>query len=248
MAIRLTDHVHLVAAGRLGVGITHDLDCNVYLIDGGTEAALVDAGAGLSVHEIVREIQSCGIDPASVSTLLLTHAHPDHAAGALGLKQAFDLTVVGSPEVAKAVGQADAATTGLQAGQLYGLYGAAFELRPCPVDTIRPGEAITIGSVGIEVIDTPGHSAGHVAFLLHRPDGTDLFTGDAMLFGGRIILQPTDDCSWTAQLDTLHRLAEVDHDGLFPGHLGVAVRGGHRHAKAAVERIRTHGRPLLFDA
>lgn len=247
MAVRLTDHVALIAGGRLGLGITHELDCNVYLVDGCGEAAVVDAGAGMSAVQIVREVESCGVDPTTISTLLLTHGHPDHAAGAAALREMLGLTVVASGPVARAVRLADADATGLTAGQRAGIYGSGFSLRGCPVDVLPPGGRIQVGSLEIEVIDTPGHSAGHVAFLLHRPGGADMFSGDAMLFGGRVILQATDDCEWSAQLETLDRLARIDYDGLFPGHLGVALNGGRRHARAAVERIAAVGRPLLFD-
>lgn len=44
--MRLAERVHLVASGQLGVGLTDDHDCHVYLLDGGAEYALVDAGGG----------------------------------------------------------------------------------------------------------------------------------------------------------------------------------------------------------
>ncbi|MBI5090162.1 MAG: MBL fold metallo-hydrolase [Actinobacteria bacterium] len=244
--MRLTAEVHVIGSGRLGLGITHDLDCHVYLIDGGGEAALIDAGVGLSGQLIVDEIIRSGVDPSRVRTLLLTHAHPDHAGGTADLVRRLGVRVFASPATAAAVRAADRAATGLEVGVRAGLYPADFGLEECLVGEVHHGDRLAVGSVVIEVVATPGHSAGHLSFMLHRPGGSDLFSGDAMLFGGQIILQPTDDCEWYAQLDTLHRLAELTHEGLFPGHLGVAVRGGDRHARAAVERIAATGTPPLF--
>jgi glyoxylase-like metal-dependent hydrolase (beta-lactamase superfamily II) len=247
VSVRLNDWVHVVGSGALGLAITHTLDCHVYLIDGGTEAALIDAGVGLAHGSIIEEIEACGVDRAQISTLLLTHAHPDHAAGAPALARALGLRVLAGAETAAAVSHADPHATGLAAAQAGGLYPPDLKLEPHDVETVAHGDLIEIGSVTIEVVSTPGHSAGHLAFMLHRPGGRDLFTGDAMLFGGRIILQPTHDCEWAAQIDTLHRLAELRHDGLFPGHLGWALQDGDRHARSAVERIAQTGRPPLFD-
>ena len=42
--MKLTDDVYLVGGGDYGFNLTHRLDCHTYLIDGGGELALVDAG------------------------------------------------------------------------------------------------------------------------------------------------------------------------------------------------------------
>jgi hydroxyacylglutathione hydrolase len=47
--MRLTDRVGLVGWGANGFDLTHPLDCHVYLLHGGSELALIDAGAGLDV-------------------------------------------------------------------------------------------------------------------------------------------------------------------------------------------------------
>jgi glyoxylase-like metal-dependent hydrolase (beta-lactamase superfamily II) len=247
VSVRLNEWVHVVGSGALGLSITHRLDCHVYLIDGGSQAALVDAGVGLGHDRIIAEIESCGVAPERVSTLLLTHAHPDHAAGAPALARALGLRVLAGAETAAAIAQADRHATGLESAQAAGLYPADLQLDPHDVESISHGDRIDVGAVTIEAVATPGHSAGHLAYMLHRPGGRDLFSGDAMLFGGRIILQATHDCEWAAQIDTLHHLAELRHDGLFPGHLGWALRGGDQHARAAVERMARTGLPLLFD-
>jgi glycosyltransferase involved in cell wall biosynthesis len=79
-SVTLDDHVHLVASGRLGLGMSDDHDCNVYLLADGEDAVLVDAGCGLDVDALVERIRVLAMPP--VSRILLTHAHADHAAGA----------------------------------------------------------------------------------------------------------------------------------------------------------------------
>ena len=74
-------------------------------------------------------------------------------------------------------------------------------------------------------------------FVLHDRGRRDLFTGDTLLFGGRIILQDTWDCDLRTHLDSLRRLGRLDIRGLFPGHRTVSVSDGQRHVAAAVEAI-----------
>ncbi len=45
---------------------------------------------------------------------------------------------------------------------------------------ISPGEKLDTGGLEIEAIDTPGHAAGHLAFLVN---GTDVMTGDVLFKG-----------------------------------------------------------------
>lgn len=49
--MRLTQDVALVGGGNAGFGLSAPLDCHVYLLDGGDELALVDAGVGDVVGE-----------------------------------------------------------------------------------------------------------------------------------------------------------------------------------------------------
>ncbi len=87
--MRLTNHVYLVGSGSEGFRMTDDLDCHVYLIDGGSELAVVDAGSGMGVPQIVQNIRKDGCDLERVVHLLLTHAHMDHVGGARRLRAAL---------------------------------------------------------------------------------------------------------------------------------------------------------------
>src|SRR5579884_3816066 len=60
--MRLSERVYLIGGGALGFGISHELDCHVYLIDGGREMALIDAGAGVTIEPIIRNLQLDGLD------------------------------------------------------------------------------------------------------------------------------------------------------------------------------------------
>ena len=80
--MQLTTDIHLVGSGMLGLSLTDEYDCNVYLLDGGTECALVDIGAGHRLQPLLDEIDRDGPDPGRIARILLTHKHADHSGGA----------------------------------------------------------------------------------------------------------------------------------------------------------------------
>src|SRR3712207_5327418 len=87
--VRLTERISVVGGGATGLGISHTLDPNVYLLSGGEELALVDAGAGPGEERILENVRSLGYEPGQIRNILLTHAHADHAGGAASIAERF---------------------------------------------------------------------------------------------------------------------------------------------------------------
>lgn len=225
-----------------GAGLTDELDCHVYLVDGGSELALVDAGGGRRPEAIVAEIRRAGRDPTAISRILLTHAHGDHAAGAAGLSRALGgVPVSASPLAAAIVRAGDEDAASVAVARAAGLYPADFRLEAHPVDdALVDGAEIGVGEVTLGVLDTPGHCRGHVALLLEADGRRDLLAGDAVFDGGRIALQPIHDCSLAEQVATLRRLRPLALDGLLAGHGEPVVSGAADHverANAALDRL-----------
>ena len=98
----------------------------------------------------------------------------------------------------------------------------------------------------MEVVATPGHSTGHLSYLVHDGARTDLFTGDTLLFGGQIILQNTWDCDLRAHSRSLRKLAEYRYDGMFPGHLTFSITDGERHLRTALDALDRGTIPSTF--
>lgn len=84
--------------------------------------------------------------------ILLTHHHADHVAGTDEVRARFGCPVV----------------------------GAAADVRRLPKldQAVREGDQVTLGAVQAEVIDTPGHTRGHIAY--HFADGGVLLCGDTL--------------------------------------------------------------------
>ncbi len=65
--MKLTESVYLV--GGAAYGLSPAGDCNVYLIDGGKELALVDTGSGHGVKKILENVRIDGFDPSNLKSL-----------------------------------------------------------------------------------------------------------------------------------------------------------------------------------
>ena len=234
--MQLTQRVYLVGSGSAGFSLTHDGDCNIYLIDGGDELALIDAGAGPGVAETLGNIRAHGFALENVGSLLLTHLHADHAGGAAGLRRALPkLKVLASQEGAEWLRQGDEKAISLDMGKKGGHYAAEYRFEPCPVDVeLGDGQTVSVGDLDIKVLDVPGHSRGHLAFLIRHAGMTYLFSGDALFFGGKILLQSIWDCDLQEHMHSIRKIAGLGVDVFLPGHGLFSLRNGQRHADAAM--------------
>ena len=119
-----------------------------------------------------------------------------------------------------------------------GLYPSAYRFKPYGVDVaLREGHVVTVGDLQLQTIETPGHSHGHVSYLMKQGGRTVLFGGDLVFFGGKILLQNTWDCNLRAHLDSLVKLRDARVDVLLPGHLTFSLKNGQRHIDAALKII-----------
>jgi len=233
--MQLSDHVYLVGSGSNGFGLSHASDCHTYLVNGGPELALVDSGAGLGTQDILANVRAHGFELDRIRFLLLTHIHADHAGGAAATRDATpEIQVLASTEAAKYLREGDQEATSVNLGKRAGYYPQEYVFRPCAVDgELGDGDEVKVGQLRIRAIETPGHSVGHLAFLMEDAGVIHLFSGDAVFFGGKILLQSTWDCDLQAYITSLRKLSKLPIDVLLPGHLAVSLRDGRRHLASA---------------
>ena len=89
------------------------------------------------------------------------------------------------------------------------VYGPANEAIPARTHAVREGEPIALGGLGLEldVLDVPGHTAGHVAYTGRMPDGAVLFCGDTLFAAGcGRLFEGTPAAMWSS----LRKLASLD--------------------------------------
>jgi glyoxylase-like metal-dependent hydrolase (beta-lactamase superfamily II) len=237
--MQLAERIHLVGSGSLGFDLTDPYDCHIYLVDGGTELGLIDVGAGMGAADVVANVRRAGFDPARIRQVLCTHAHGDHAGGAARMRALLpNASLSVSGDVADLVRAGDEAGTSVAVAKAAGIYPLDYRLQPCPVEgELADGERIAIGDLVLECIETPGHSSGHLSFLLEYDGRRSLFGGDVVFHGGTILLQNIHDCSLEAMVASLRKLRGLAVDALFPGHLAFSLRDGQRHIESANQTL-----------
>jgi glyoxylase-like metal-dependent hydrolase (beta-lactamase superfamily II) len=136
---------------------------NIYLVGD----VLVDAGSRHAAKRILRQISG-----RSVSAHAVTHAHPDHQGASHEVCEALRLPLWCGAADAEAM--EDGRIMQRQPSHpINRLIGAAFPGPPHPVDRrLHEGDDVA----GFTVLDTPGHSAGHIA--LWREADRALICGD----------------------------------------------------------------------
>lgn len=232
--MRLTENVYLVGGGRYGFGISHELDCHVYLINAGEEMALIDAGAGVTLAPILRNMQFDGLDPNRLKYILLTHAHADHAGACFEWRRQFGVEVAASPEAAQYLGQGDEERVSLAVAKRGGFYPPDYVFRACEVPhVISEGQSVAIGDLTVTAIGTPGHCSGMLSFILKETGRSILFSGDTVFHGGKILMTNVWDCNLQHYVNSIQKLSALDVDALLPGHMTIALQDGSRHIRAA---------------
>ena len=147
---------------------------NVHIVLTDDGVVLVDTGLPGRAPKVARALGEARKAIGDVTTILLTHWHDDHTGGLAELRRRSGATVVAHAIDAPVITGAETiAPTRFQ--RVTGLF-----LKPAeraPVDDVLTGDG-PIDLPGFRAFHTPGHTAGHVSFLLDRGDGV-LFAGDA---------------------------------------------------------------------
>ena len=242
--MKLTTDVHLVGGGDYGFNLTHRLDCHTYLVDGGSELALIDTGFGPGTEEILALIKDDGLDPANISTIVITHYHADHVGGAAALKRATGAQVWAPVEAAPYIRVADADQIGLNWAKQFGFYPADYDWEPCEVDReFADGATITVGELALELVSTPGHCLGHYCVRMDGRQRSYLFSSDCVFWGGAIIMQNVKDSNVQEYAASCNKIAQLEYDALLPGHHMISLKNGRRHAETAANEFNRIGLP-----
>ncbi len=110
--------------------------------------------------------------------IFITHHHGDHTAGNLPLKREYGCTIVGPASEADKIPGLD--------------------------ERVKGGDVIAFGKHEIHVIDTPGHTLGHITYWI--PSAGVAFAGDTLFaIGCGRLFEGTPEMMWTS----LRRLAEL---------------------------------------
>jgi glyoxylase-like metal-dependent hydrolase (beta-lactamase superfamily II) len=177
---QIRDNLFLIDIDQAIEGFRKFISAWLYRVNGAT--LLVDPGPASTIPHLVERLKQAGVD--RVDHVLLTHIHLDHAGGTGQLLQHFPDTKVnchpkGIPHLAAPQKLWEESKKVL--GKVAEAYG---EMAPVPESSLSFSDAIDLGGISVEVIETPGHAPHHVSYRV----GDILFAGEV---GG--VYVPLDD-------------------------------------------------------
>ncbi|GAB6098431.1 MBL fold metallo-hydrolase [Halanaerocella petrolearia] len=200
----------------VGVG---DVNCYI-IIDKTNKGIIIDPGG--ETEKLLTKIKQKEID---LKAIILTHCHYDHILGVKKLKQKLDLPVWIHKQGA------------------VGLTNAEINLsanRTVPTTIIKPdrklenGEVLEIGSLKIEIIHTPGHTAGGICLKINNK----LLTGDT-LFKNSVGRTDLPTSNYQDLVDSVINKLLILNDNLkvYPGHGPTTTLAREKRKNPKVRRI-----------
>lgn len=175
---------------------------NCYLIacDETREGILIDPGA--QAKRILNMVADENVD---VKYIINTHGHVDHVGANAEVREAL-----GAPLL---IHEADSAMCKKPNDSLAAFVGGMKLAEPDRL--LKGGDKITVGTLTVEVIETPGHTKGCITLLA---DGV-LFTGDT-LFSGSIGRTDLPGGSFEEIIQSIKEklLVFPDETVVYPGH------------------------------
>jgi glyoxylase-like metal-dependent hydrolase (beta-lactamase superfamily II) len=156
---------------------------NPYLLIDPNGLTLIDAGLPGSHKKILRYIKSMGYKPEGLRRILITHADFDHVGGLARLKAATGARIFAHPVEAEAIAAGHSSRPlkprNALAKLVFGLMGSIFKATPVKVDEfLADGQVLPVLG-GLQVLETPGHTPGHLSFF--APSVGVLFVGDSIV-------------------------------------------------------------------
>ncbi|MEE8442763.1 MAG: MBL fold metallo-hydrolase [Dehalococcoidia bacterium] len=139
----------------------------------GQNNILVDTGHHGRRQLLGQALESHGLTPDDIHTVVLTHAHWDHVQNVDMFPKARFIIHPAELEYARSPNKSDWATAGYFAATLTGL----------DVHEVVEGAEL---EPGIKIVETPGHTRGAISLAVDTPDGTALIASDAFPDAGTI--------------------------------------------------------------
>jgi glyoxylase-like metal-dependent hydrolase (beta-lactamase superfamily II) len=188
--------------------ISLPFDENTYIahVPGRDDCIVFDPG--FEPDAIFEYLEKHGLTPAAI---VCTHGHADHIVGNSALKDRW-------PECPLVIGRGDAAKLTDPELNLSAAFGASLVSPPAD-RTLDEPDRFEAAGLELDVLEAPGHSAGHVVFLCRQTQPWRVFGGD-VLFRGSIGRTDFPDGDFDALRAAIHdKLFTLPDDTIvLPGH------------------------------
>ncbi len=204
------------------------LETNCYVLsdDETSDAVIIDPGADGDM--IIEHIKQLGLKPGLI---LNTHGHFDHIGANAAVKDEFDIDLMIHGNDVMLLSEAKSHAAG------FGFPGTP---SPGPNHTFKDGETITLGSMKLTVVHTPGHTPGCVCF--YKEDEALLVTGDT-LFAGSVGRTDLPGGSFPTLIDSLRTkiMPFDDNVRVLPGHGPGSTIGHEKRTNPYLVELREEG-------
>ncbi|MBA4188012.1 MAG: MBL fold metallo-hydrolase [Planctomycetaceae bacterium] len=216
--------LNLQAARSFGV--------NIYLIDGGTEWALIDVGQEDTLDEVIELVRELDFQLSKCKLLIATHADADHVQGLAKARTRLKAKTAAHPRAAVVLEAGDAVETYASIpAQDFHIEGG---MPPCKIDVkIDEGDDIKVGKRKLKVWSTPGHTPGQLSFKFDNL----LFSGDNIYKDGCVgAIDAHHGSNLPDYIKSLSRIRDDDAEFLLPSH-GPVFRREPKMLQASIDRL-----------
>jgi glyoxylase-like metal-dependent hydrolase (beta-lactamase superfamily II) len=172
--MKIVDNIYLVP------GVV----ANPYILVDPDGLTVVDTGLPGSQKKILAYITSLGKTARDVKRILLTHSDLDHVGGLAALQKLTGAHTYASQVEANAIAAGRASRqinpSGISLRRvMFSLLRPFMKASPFQVDEILVDSQVLPALGGLRVIETNGHTPGHISFFVPVPGV--LFTGDSLV-------------------------------------------------------------------
>jgi hydroxyacylglutathione hydrolase len=185
---------------------------NIYLIDGGSEFALIDVGFLDELADVLELIRQMDFSLSACKLIVATHADVDHTQGLARARDVLKCEVAAHPKSVAAIESAD------------------------EIFTYARIDLVQIGDRTLAVWSTPGHTDGQLALRM----GNLLFSGDNIFRDGCVgVIDAHHGSSLVDFVASLKRILSSDVEYLLPSH-GPIFRKNDKLIAATIARLESY--------
>ncbi|MGL6074475.1 MAG: MBL fold metallo-hydrolase [Fimbriiglobus sp.] len=192
---------------RLAVVESRKFAENAYIVGVSEASSVFVVDPGFDPERIIAHLEAKKL---TVEAIVLTHGHSDHIAGVTRLR-AF------APTAPILIGRLDAEMLTDPMKNLSGVFGEPLTAPPAD-KLLDDGDTLTLAGLTMTVRHIPGHSPGHVVYIVdHEPK---VVLGGDVLFAGSIGRTDFPGGSFEQLRDGIHEklFTLPDDTRVFPGH------------------------------